>query len=224
MTIDLNAYLKRKPDFEGFLREDVGLESVETDLNFKVRTYRWFPTSRREAGDHVYVSEYFELSHHSCLTYYGDHNIDNAAKEKAREGIVIPKDFVRKVEKHDGSVIADKEMYRILQNHPELEQLLQEDQPLWGILRFTQGEPTYDVHFEAKINAPEAVLRGMSNLAQFLATRYDGLVWDEQTERFGKPDAPTLYQLGNAAFGAFTPLMDKVGFEWKPVGWDRSSE
>lgn len=221
MTIDLGAYLKRKPDFEGFLRGDVGLELVETDPKFKVRGYRWFPTSRRKAGDSVYVIEHFEPSPYSCSTY---DDIDVVAQEKSREGIILPRDFVRKVRKDEGGVVADKEMYKILRAHPELEQLLQEDQPLWGILRFTQGEPTYDINFEANIFAPEAVLRGMSNLAQFLATRYDGLVWDGQTEQFGKPDAQALHQLGNSAFGAFTSLMGKIGFEWKPVGGDRISE
>ena len=217
MTIELNVYLKKKPDFEGFLIEDVGLELVETDSIYEFRKYKWSPTSRREAGDNVYVVEYFESSLYSCLAYWSDQDIDTVAQEKSRQGIILPQDFVRKVKKDDGELIADKEMYQILQNHPELENMLEKDQPLWGILKFTQGEPIYWVNLEGKIYTPQDILTSMSNLTQFLAARYDGIVWDEHTGQFGKPDAKILHQMGSAAFSGFISLIDRLGFEWRPA-------
>jgi|SRR3989344_758720 len=224
MGIDIDVYLKRKPYFDGFLSRDVRLELVKTDSRFKVRTYKWSPTSRSESGDNVYVGEHFEPFHHSCLTYDGGHNIDIVAQEKSRQGIILSQDFLRKVKKDDGWLVADKEMYQILQNHPELEKMLEEDQPLWGILKFTQGEPTYWVTLEGKIYSPLDVLTGMSNLAQFLATRYDGIVWSGEIGQFGKPDAKTLHQMGSDVFNGITSLMDKIGSEWRPADHNRSSD
>lgn len=216
MPLDLDVYLKRKPDFEGFLREDVGLKPEGTHPRLKVRTYGWFPTNERRARDFVYVREYFEPSLYPHVTYDGCHDIGNIVKETAREGIALPQDFIKKVKKDEDRMVADEEMYQILQNHQGLENLLREYQPFWGILRFSHGEPTYWVTLVAKLNAPKNVVTGMSRLAQFLATRYDGLVWDDQTGQFGKPEAETLHQLGSALFDTFTSSLDKAGFKWEP--------
>ncbi len=220
MTIDLEVYLKKKPDFEGLLQEDIGLEQVEIPgLSFNGRTFKWYPTPRRCSPNHIYVDENYGQSHYSCLAFLGDYSIEKVAKDEAKIGVKIPQSFVDKVKKHNGSIIADREMFRLLQKHPELEGILKEllggEECLCGLLRFTQGEPTYHVDIEAKINAPEDVLQAMINLAKFLTIRYDGLIWNQGEGKFGIPDAASLHKLGASAFKIVTKEIVKAGFKWR---------
>ena len=105
-------------------------------------------------------------------------------------------------------------MRELLERNPELEGMLPENQPLWGILRFAQGRPTYGVCLETKMNAPEKVFNAALNLTKFFAVWYDGIIWDPQERQFGNPDAKTLSQRGVDASEWFTSLVENAGFEW----------
>ncbi|MDD5193961.1 MAG: hypothetical protein PHF67_05270 [Candidatus Nanoarchaeia archaeon] len=211
MTITLDLYLKSQPNFGDFLSEDVGLQLVQRSKNPKFRTYEWFPKNEKDA---VYVHEYLNPVPYSCLAYPGDFNIDEFAKRKSMRGIFLPEDFVKKVREDQGVIIADKKMKALLEKHPELERILEENQPLWGILKFTKGNPTHSVTLEAKYSVDEETLTSMIRLAEFIAAKYDGLIWNSQNRQFDCPDPRTLDKIRILAFKDFVLSVDPTQFEW----------
>lgn len=107
-------------------------------------------------------------------------------------------------------------MFRLLQNHPGLEKEWDEVDPLWGILKFTRGEPTYRVILECNLFAPQKILEAMSSLAQILVTSHDGILWNPQTERFENLNAEEVYKAGRTIYNDISSLMGEVGFKLIP--------
>ncbi len=207
MTVDIGVYAKRKPDFGGFLQEDIGLALHNEEPGYKI--WRWYPVEERRENP-VYIVENSRPTAYSI----GYFDASEEIVQVRRSGI---EPFIQHVDRNKGAVIADQELYRIFQQYPQLEELFPDVEPVWGLLKFTHGRPTYDVDLSTQIHAPQEVLGGMVNLARFFASRYNGIIWDEQTGKFGTPDAKEMYETSSRGFRAFMELMDKTGFDVRPA-------
>ncbi|MEK6830961.1 MAG: hypothetical protein AABX77_02935 [Nanoarchaeota archaeon] len=176
--ITLVAFLRKKPDFNGFLEEDVKIKLVSNNNSDK--TYEWFPINRKKPSVSISASD--KKSYYSA---YSNFTFSSINKD-------IPQWLINKISKTKGFLIADEEMYRIFQKYPRLENLLKVEEPLWEVLKFTKGKPTYFVSLETKLYPEKGVLNGMCNLAKYFSAVYDGLVWNEETKKF-EADGNKLY-------------------------------
>lgn len=237
MAIILEVYLKRKPDFESYLKERLGLELWKDFSDIKSKIYLRYP-KKGDVGPPIRITENVEPSKaESNYPYDGRHfKIEDDIKEANRKGIVIPEPFIRKIRKDGGRVIADEELYNILQNSPQFEEALQRHQtilnhqPVYGIVKFTQGKiPTYHVDLHVVIHASREVFKDMIYVAQFTAAKYDGIIYDPQEGKFGLPNSQELHKLGHTLLERVTswlegePKRDETGIDTSGYdGWLKS--
>ena len=55
----------------------------------------------------------------------------------------------------------------------------------------------------------------MTGLASYLASSFDGIIYEDQTNKFGKPDPKVLNKLGMETLIAVTENIKSKGFELK---------
>ena len=210
MTLDLQVYTEKKPDFEGFLEQDVGLEFTRNFQRWKM--YRW-----NVKGGHVNIVYNPEPSIYSTDSQYFGCPTEDSEQELvslAKKGIVIPSDFRDRVESENGVVVADERMFEILQEHPELPDILPLEEPLWSVLKQIKGKSCYTTDPEVKIYASEEVIQSMINLSHFLAERYNGVIYCLDTMQVGVPDASSLHNLGQETAGAIFGSFEGE-FNWR---------
>ncbi len=102
-------------------------------------------------------------------------SLGRQAKEK---GITLPEPFIEKLRREQFDVVADAETRTLLQQYPYLEKLTVLE-PLWGILRLSEGKPVYGVNLESSMGRTHEALERMVCLAQVLAAKYHGFVYNE---------------------------------------------
>ena len=149
------------------------------------------------------------------FTYRHDHerlgtSVDSLIYSAREHEIDMPDALIQKAQREGRFLNADEELYRILQEAPQLERLSRY-QPLWGFARFTAGKPAHYASLVASEIIPREVADSMTHLAQFLATKYDGMVWDASKGRFGKPRK----QFENIKYDSFDPR--SVGWSWSSI-------
>lgn len=149
------------------------------------------------------------------FTYRHDHerfgtSVDSLIYSAREHEITMPDALIQKAQREGRFLNADGELHRILQEAPQLERL-RRYQPLWGFAKFTEGKPAHYASLVAGELAPRDVVDSMTYLAQFLATKYNGIVWDASKGRFGKPRK----QFGNIGYDSFDPRA--VGWSWSSI-------
>jgi len=182
MTTYLQLITKKKPDYNaGFLREDLGIRLGKERDNDKMRV--WVTGETQDPA--VFILEPTEPDFYTVgLT----RNVaEHMVVENARsEGLQVPHQFIHRLYQDDGLLMADENLYQILQQEPQVEELLLD--PIWDIVRFTRGNPTYNAVFESETQRPsKKLLTGLQNLAVMLAKQYEGLVWDGQDHKLIGP-------------------------------------
>lgn len=208
MSLDLDVYLLKKPDIDSLVK-DPGLVENDEQLFEHGKIYRL---------NNVFAvfDEPLEPSRWSCSEYgmEGEYTIEEEAKrlKRRKKKIILPKEFIDKVKQDN--IVADEQMYEILQKHPKLAKHLERLEPLWGILNLTKGKSAYGVRLTVHIAAHPETVDSMTKLAQVLAVRYDGIIWDDQTNEFNNPDPKRLNEIGMSAFGYISSVLENQR------GWD----
>lgn len=98
------------------------------------------------------------------------------------------------------SVKADKELYRFLCEYPDLMHAFPLLKTEFTLAKFSQGLPLHTVGLEAKVFAPREVIASMVGLASYFAKAFDGIIYEDQTNEFGIPDADRLHSIGMDVF------------------------
>lgn len=113
-----------------------------------------------------------------------------AVRLAREEGADVPSILSQKFNKDGYRIVADGELYEVLQRNPELEEQLPWFQPLWDIVKLSKGGPIYEVALTTcmvpLLGTPlgERNLETMTEMAYHLATKNNGIVWDNKLRRF----------------------------------------
>lgn len=199
--VELHIYSKERPKLTPGFLEEWDLHHIKTidekrDILMVYRDYRiiyrWQEPVEEGPRSFIDVSVEPLKSTWSCLIDV-EYNIDEV-KEK---GLTIPEPYIRKLRRDDGT-ITDRQTYKLLQRYPELETGLPQYEPLWGLLKFFKGKKFYSVDLETPIWASEKAIGHTAGLAVAIASKFQGIIWDEQTGRFGIPDTSELFRISNA--------------------------
>lgn len=218
--IDLEVYTREKPKLTPKLTGDLGIYHVKTiDKTDGIlrryrdyrEIYRWvpWPWDVKESARPFVNIEVNSLK--SRWSIY-DEEAANYLLSAKQEGLVIPERFVALVRRNAGT-IANTTAYRFSQNHPDLEKVT-DLEPLWGILKFTRGQPSYHTSFETPIWASLEAITKMCELAITFAKKFNGIVWGE--DQFGPHDPIKLYQLYNGVNEGVTGLLSQF-FDISPA-------
>lgn len=98
------------------------------------------------------------------------------------------------------AIAADNELYEFAIKYPLLEGLDPSFRLPFGLAKFTKGEPTWEIGLEATVTASKDSLKYMTQLAEYLSKEFEGIIFDEDNERFGIPDYEKLHSQGMDLF------------------------
>jgi hypothetical protein len=120
--------------------------------------------------------------------------------EKEGSGLHDPSTARRVQSNRNYTIRADPELYQLVTEYPHLEDIDPWLKQVFGLARLTQGAPTYEIGLESKEIAPKNILVSMVGLAAYFAKVFDGVIYDDNNNRFGKPDPDELHRQGMELF------------------------
>lgn len=115
------------------------------------------------------------------------------------------------------TIRADEELHEFVSKFPHLEDVDPWFKLPFGLVKFTQGVPTYEVGLEATVTASAETLRHMTGLAVYFAKSFDGVIYDTDNNKFGKPDSDELHKQGMGLFLAVAKDARSQGARVKPT-------
>ncbi len=218
--INLEVYTREKPKLTSDLIGELGIRYVKTIYDTEAlfhchkvyrEIYRWvpWPWDVKEAARPYVNMEVSPLK--SGWSIYDERAADRLFAAQ-QEGLVIPERYIVLTGRYKGTV-ANATAYRFLKNYSDLEKVTAFE-PLWGILKLTQGQRSYHIFFETPVWASQESVTKMCELAATFAQRFNGIVWGEG--QFGPHDPTKLYQLYNRVNERVTGLLGKF-FDVYPV-------
>jgi len=142
---------------------------------------------------------------------YDKEDLEDMAQTARQEGFEVPPELVAKFERDGYEVRADKELANILARHPKLKQAFPYLNVELNLAEFSKGELLYSVDLEAKQYAHQKTIEIMTGLASYFANVFDGVVYEDQTNKFGIPDPKELHNLGMSSFFAIMKDVKKRG-------------
>ncbi|MBI2574418.1 hypothetical protein HYV82_00870 [Candidatus Woesearchaeota archaeon] len=98
------------------------------------------------------------------------------------------------------TIRADRELYEFAAQFPHLEDVAPWFKLPFQIAKFTRGEPTYYVGLETTVSVSRVTIGQMSDLAVYYAKAFDGIVYDEDNNKFGTPNPDELHRQGMDLF------------------------
>ncbi len=208
MTLNIDIYCREKPDLRGLAKE-LDWRSEISSLSW-TKSYRWRPTS-----DVVRIS--FDTRsplHYS--SFYEKDDITDIFVQARKDGIDIPTELTDKVKDDSWCVKADEKLYSLLLKYPHLEGGLPLFKNEWVIVRFSEGQPLYFVDLESTVFVSKKTISVMSALSARIAENYHGLIYEDQIDKFGVPDAGQLRELMVGAAWSLGSSVREMGFEFKP--------
>jgi len=213
MPLYINVHCKKQP-VASDLAKQLNWEPVRL---FKGRyTYRWIP---KACDSRIFVT----LDKEPIIQsdgYDGEdkESIDHYIALARSAGVEVPEELIVKFKRDNRpsrdeyTIRADRELYDFASRFPHLEDVHPWFKFPFGLVKFTQGVPTYEINLEATFTASERTLKHLTGLAGYFATAFDGIVYDSENDEFGIPDAGKLSKQGMELFALGTQ-------DWRALGW-----
>jgi hypothetical protein len=237
MTIDISVHCRRKPTAEELIRyhhiteleEDNGVRRFRCsppacDGGYIIRVPTGEPKILTYTIDREFIDENFGKATLSGIVIpeglmeklIRDYRIDG---EKPHTLIMGPGPGTMEnplVAREDDATQfytfrADRELHEFTTQCPQLEDLDPWIKEICGVARLLKGEPTYRVELCTFQGASQRVLEHMMRLTNYFAVAFDGAIYEDQTNRFGVPDATQLHSMGMDLIRATTEEAKKKG-------------
>lgn len=204
MTINIDIYCKKEPDVNDLVKPlKFQKEQVMQGYDF----YKFIPE-----GSNNGIWVVLDQSDPKIYTAgYGQEDIEDRVLTAKKNGFKVPKEFIAKVKRDCYNVRADEELANILNRYPELKQGFPDLNMELNLAEFSSGEKLYSVELEAKQFASQDTIEAMTGLATYFSKAFDGIVYEDQTNRFGIPDPKELNSIGMGSFFAIMKDVKKKG-------------
>ncbi|MDD5700372.1 MAG: hypothetical protein PHH00_04290 [Candidatus Nanoarchaeia archaeon] len=243
MTINVDVYCKKQPTVSDLI-EPLNLEPAPPIEGYE--TYRWVPEKggnrilivlkkNPELLSNVYDREC--IDEHIALAKFAGIDIpeglkikferDNLGQTKgvctvvvndAKGNICEPLTLKPSCSVSDAyTILADRELCELATQFPYLEDVSPWFKLPFGLVKFTQGVPTYEVGLEATVTASRGTLEHLTSLAGYFARAFDGIVYDTDNNKFGIPNAERLHNQGMDLFLAAAKDAKAQGAKVKPI-------
>ncbi|MFA5856855.1 MAG: hypothetical protein WC867_05830 [Candidatus Pacearchaeota archaeon] len=177
MTITLELYTKKFPDLSNLI---VPWNLKGNDELEGYNSYTWNPNNTKDTV-FIILKETPEI----YGTIY-DKEIITDMIESAKRGVYeVPKELIDKFRRDDYIVFADRKLARIVYKNPDIKKSLPFLEKEFTFAEFSKGRPLFNTQIEAReISKPET-FEIMLDFANYLSNEYDGIVYEEKTNRFG---------------------------------------
>jgi len=91
------------------------------------------------------------------------------------------------------TIRADSQLADILERHPQLLTMDPWLIEVFGVAKHMGGSELYLIELECTEFATIGTKHHMTELASYLASQFDGVIYEDQTNKFGKPDPQELH-------------------------------
>jgi hypothetical protein len=115
------------------------------------------------------------------------------------------------------TIVADSELYDFATKYPHLADVDQDFRLPFGLVKFTQGVPTYEVGLEVKNTATKDTLQKMIDLAGYFAKAFDGIIFNTDYNRFETPDAEKIHENSMGLFLDVAKDVNAHGGKVRPI-------
>jgi hypothetical protein len=231
MTINLDIYCKNQPTVDDLVKP-LNLEPANPLEEYK--TYRWTPKGvstgificfKECIDDNIALVRIagVEVPKELVQKFIRDNRrnpgqLCTLAVEPTGSSIREPLTPRPSCSERDAYLIrADSELYQFASRFPHLEDVDSWFKFPFGLVKFTRGLPTWEVSLEATVTASKNTLKSLTQLAEYFAISFDGIVYDSDNDKFGTPDSNLLYSKGMELFLAVTKDANAQGAKVTPT-------
>ncbi len=221
MAIGVEVYTKRNPNpILKILRESQQMhgENQERVMPLRnigdpenIRTYLLALTGNQKQGVRLSLSTQ-PMHPHLGVSPQSERDYLRREGIKKSQFVTLPGTLRSKAERDGGQLFADKELYEILKQYPQLVKATPFLEPLWGIVRFSQGSTLYIADIEIDLDALGRTLQGVVKLVEHLGKRYCGLVWDGHNKEFNRVSVGRLMKAEKEVYLALDEQLDRIYF------------
>jgi hypothetical protein len=210
MTINIEVYTKKQPDVND-LAKPLNLEKERVMEGYDF--YKWFP---HHCGNSVWVI----LERGKPNVYAGEYDretLEDMAEVARSNGFLVPRELTDKFIADDYWVKADKTLAGIISTYPHIKQAFPHLLVEFSLAEFSKGNSLFNVGLEAKQFASQNTLKAMVELAAYFAHAFDGLVYEDQTNKIGIPNFEELHRIGMTSFLTIVKNAKESGMSIKPA-------
>ena len=205
MTINIEIYTKKQPDVNDLARP-LKLEKEQPIIE-GYDFYKWFP---ERCNNSIWVVlENNGPKVYSCM--YDKETLEDMTETARSGGFVVPKELTDKFAEDGYCVRADEKFLEILSKFPNLKQAFPHLNVEFNLAEFSRGIPLFNVGLEAKQFASKNTIKAMTGLASYFTNTFDGIMYEDQTNKFGLPNPEELHNIGMSSFLAIAKNIKNRG-------------
>lgn len=158
--------------------------------------YISFPTGRASPRYVVSFPTRPEMYTTPIIDHRGESFIDDLIREAVRNTypVLACDKLFPKIARNQNNLHADREMYKIFTQYPEIESWFPAELLFWKILALGKGEKVYQTTFQAPEECEEEANRYALHAIRIICEKQEGLLYNETEDKMGflnKDDIPT---------------------------------
>ncbi|MBI2151995.1 hypothetical protein HYU21_04675, partial [Candidatus Woesearchaeota archaeon] len=213
MTLDLIIYCKDAPDH---LELATSLCAISHTYDEQTRTFNY------DLGNDEIIGVSVKLKPFILCEEYERESVDTMIAKARTRGYEIPEGLIKKLEvdgkanlmenalkysieglttdRADYGLKLDKELFDYLRLNPNLAKALPEFSTGLDLVNFSQGKELYSVKLAVGIGSDKSKISSMIALAKQIAEKYNGVLYDPQSDSLGDPNVSELTKQSKSAF------------------------
>ena len=227
MTLDLIVYCKETPDH---LELATCLCAISHKYDEQTRTFNY------DLGNEEIIVVSVKLKPSIHYEEYERESVDTMIAKARANGYEIPEGLVKKLEvdgkanlmenalKHsieglttdsaDYGLKLDEELLDYLRQNPNLAKALPEFSTGLDLVNFSQGKELYVITLKVGIGSEENKVSSMIALATQIAEKYQGILYNPQSDSLGAPNVGELTKQSKSAFNEMSGFVKSNAFKY----------